>query len=280
MPAINLTKPNLSSPPTFLITTRDCDSLCPEFHLSEQPLSDYDSGLGKFSTNTGRLFSLSLRQLSLDTETTKDARYKSPPSQQPVHLPPGHQHFPMTTWDWGFAQPNTGSLLSPLSSLSLCLDPTTERTVTTPPSPTHWKSRSVIPKKITLPHLRVGITPTLSLSGWGIFFSPTHTHNRQSLVSTNQQLCCPPPWSPSLPPSHLQTTTQATSGQQTFNWVWAQQLRSPNPLEKQIRQPKKNIFPSQSPSYSSLSCLQDPRDRLHSQSRSIPINKNTTLSAG
>ena len=201
MPAINLTKPNLSSAPTFLITTRDCDSLCPEFHLSEQPLSDYDSGLGKFSTNTGRLFSLSLRQLSLDTETTKDARYKSPPSQQPVHLPPGHQHFPMTTWDWGFAQPNTGSLLSPLSSLSLCLDPTTERTVTTPPSPTHWKSRSVIPKKITLPHLRVGITPTLSLSGWGIFFSPTHTHNRQSLVSTNQQLCCPPPWSPSLPPS-------------------------------------------------------------------------------
>ena len=188
----------------------------------------------------------------------------------------------MTTWDWGFAQPNTGSLLSPLSSLSLCLDPTTERTVTTPPSPTHWKSRSVIPKKITLPHLRVGITPTLSLSGWGIFFSPTHTQQTVPCLNQPTTLLSPPLVSlpPSLPPSHLQTTTQATSGQQTFNWVWAQQLRSPNPLEKQIRQPKKNIFPSQSPSYSSLSCLQDPRDRLHSQSRSIPINKNTTLSAG
>ena len=45
-------------------------TLCPEFHLSGQPLSDYDSGFGKFSTNTVSLLSLSLRQLSLDTETT------------------------------------------------------------------------------------------------------------------------------------------------------------------------------------------------------------------
>ena len=67
MPAINLTKPNLSSAPTFLITTRDCDSLCPEFHLSEQPLSDYDSGFGKFSTNTVSLLSL---PQTVDTETT------------------------------------------------------------------------------------------------------------------------------------------------------------------------------------------------------------------
>ena len=180
----------------------------------------------------------------------------------------------MTTWDWGFAQPNTGSLLSPLSSLSLCLDPTTERTVTTPPSPTHWKSRSVIPKKITLPHLRVGITPTLSRDGG--FSSLPHTHTTDSPLSqpTNNSAVPPLGLPPSLPPSL--TPSDYNSGN-----LWPADLLQlglgptteiPQPAGKADPSAKKKYF-SQSVSLLQLSVLSPGPTRQAPLSKQIHPNK-------
>ena len=119
-------------------------TLCPEVHLSGQPLSDYDSGDWGISQLTLGLFSLSHRQLSLDTDTTSltllEHMVQGPTNT--VHSGwPGvpHSHlrdgFRVSVWTQQLRELIQLNQLTTYKSL--------------PPHPTHRKSRSVIPKKKT-----------------------------------------------------------------------------------------------------------------------------------
>ena len=179
----------------------------------------------------------------------------------------------MTTWDWGFAQPNTGSLLSPLSSLSLCLDPTTERTVTTPSSLSNPLEKQICdPKENNSPTLTSWDNSDPLSLGMGDFLL-SHTHTQQTVPCLNQPTTLLSPPLVSLPPSL--TPSDYNSGN-----LWPADLQLglgptteiPQPAGKADPSAKKKYF-SQSVSLLQLSVLSPGPTRQAPLSKQIHPNK-------